>query len=159
MAAEKKLQGLSRQILHVFPRNNPLPCIYLTAHQCVECYRLRDDFCGKKWWSIQDEVINANYDKLTLFTPPAYHYYLPAYLLNASKFFAGDNLVVEWTVLSLAPRAEKPTGRFFRERRTFFSETQRAIVREFLKVVLEDSQMSDMHEIADRALNQFWQEE
>lgn len=157
MKMDKKLSDLRQKIIKTFPKNKPLPCIYLTAHRCNECDGLRDDFCGRKWWMIDGTIINDNYDKLPLFTAPAYHYYLPSFLLHAIDTFSGDNLVIEFIIYSLGPPEKTSEDRFFRERRAFFSETESSVIRNFLKCILDEKEMIDFRLGASRALSDFWQ--
>lgn len=151
-----RIYSLRNKIFDVFPKNDPLPCIYLTAHRCGECDALRDNFCEQKWWLVKDCLVDNNYDKLPLFTSVAYHYYLPAFLLRSLDNFNDDSLVLQFVIYSLGPPGATANDRIVRERLSFFSPEQCSIIINFLESVLNNEEMAYEHPDAERALNEFW---
>lgn len=57
----------------------------LISHPCEECFRVRDNFKGTVWkdWTKRDLAEGGGTAPLALFTPEAFRFYLPAYLLRA----------------------------------------------------------------------------
>ena len=94
--SQKQVEELRRKILATFPKTDPPLAESITSHPCEECAGVTKDFGGVRWWSADDSLIDENFDKLPLFTPEAYHYYLPAFLLRALNEFDPDNLVVQF---------------------------------------------------------------
>ncbi|HEX6084064.1 MAG TPA: DUF6714 family protein [Thermoanaerobaculia bacterium] len=59
----------------------PPPQSSITAHDCDECAEVRTFFADKPWTDFVDvAALRYHYDALTLFTPRAFHYYLPAFI-------------------------------------------------------------------------------
>jgi hypothetical protein len=52
----------------------------LISYEYEECWALRDDFTGYVWSKVPRKILEIHYDSLPLFTPLAYHYYIPSYL-------------------------------------------------------------------------------
>jgi hypothetical protein len=58
--------------------------------QCAHCLPLRDDFVPYGWRDVPAEVVDRQSTHLSLFTPSAFEYYLPAYLLRSIDDPHGD---------------------------------------------------------------------
>ena len=50
-------------------------------YNCSECRRVADYFKGKTWQGHQVEELRPQHVALALFTPEAFHYFLPAFML------------------------------------------------------------------------------
>lgn len=55
----------------------------ITSHDCQECYEISEAFKGKNWKDVDQHILIFQRDALPLFTPEAWRYYLPAYMLFA----------------------------------------------------------------------------
>ena len=76
MATEAdKLDALRKMILGAFPKSVPPPPENLITHQCQECFSVRDDFTGVRWWSAKNDLIDENFDDMPLFSAEAFHYF------------------------------------------------------------------------------------
>lgn len=168
---EYRIQQLVQRIEQVFPQD-PVPRPQeLISHECEECFALRDDFSGYRWVEVPRKVLEIHYDDLSLFTPVAYHYYLPSYLsyslqrvpptneewvseippsLNASEY----QPILDFTIYSLYS-SEKVSWADRYE--AYFISTQVEVVRKWLSLVLENSNHFDAdEEVARNALEQYW---
>src|SRR5262245_19634067 len=55
----------------------------IVSHSCEECFRIRDDFAPHAWPTVPARVIEYHRNSFPLFTPQAFRYYLPAYVIYA----------------------------------------------------------------------------
>jgi hypothetical protein len=67
----------------------PEPQVVLVC-QCAHCLSLRDEFLPYTWDNVPAECVDRQSTHLSLFTPPAFQYYLPTYLLRAIEDPKGD---------------------------------------------------------------------
>lgn len=149
-----KIDELHRRILAAFPRIDPPLAENITSHPCEECYGVKDDFRGVRWWTANEELIDENFDKLPLFTAKAYQYYLPAFLLRALDTFDPDNLVLQFCVYNLS-YAETPDDPWYRARLDQFTPEQVSVISSFLECVREDERFSNHYAHVERGLK-FW---
>jgi hypothetical protein len=73
---------------------------HIIAHECDECFKLRDDLQDKQPRQIPDAWIERNFDKLPLLTDEAKQFFLPAYLRVGA--LAPTSLVSEFVLYTLA---------------------------------------------------------
>jgi rubrerythrin len=67
--------------------NNITRCPY----HCAECRRVAEFFKGKDWNGQPAEELRGNHVALSLFTPEAFHYFLPGYMLvSLDTYEKGD---------------------------------------------------------------------
>jgi hypothetical protein len=60
-------------------------------YNCAECTRVALYFKGKAQGGHQEEDLRANHVALSLFTPEAFHYFLPAFMLmSLGSYEKGD---------------------------------------------------------------------
>jgi hypothetical protein len=155
-ATSIKLDELRQRILAAFPKYDPPLPENITSHRCEECYGVRDDFRGVRWWAADDELIDENFDDLPLFTPEAYHYYLPAFLLRALDIFDPDNLVVQFCVYNLSPMKTPIDDPWQRARLNQFTPEQITAIANFLECILKDERFYNHYAHAERGLRKFW---
>lgn len=144
-----------KKILEVFPKTPPPPFEEVTGHRCPECNALRDDFNGVKWWEAEHTLIDENFGKLPLFTPRAFHYYIPAFILRSLEKFNPYDEVLEFVIYSLYPSEKIADLEWFEQRKELFSEQQISIIVQFLNSVLLDTNMQINYSDAEKALT-FW---
>ncbi len=97
------IQNLRAKIIDAFSSTPHPGKRNITGHECEECYELRDTFSPLKWDAVPPEIIDDNFGQLSLFTPEAYRYFLPAYLLRCLDNFDPDNRICEFVIYSLTP--------------------------------------------------------
>lgn len=123
----------------------------IVGHKCYECETVRRDFSGKKWGEVSAEIVKRNYDKLPLFTPEAFHFYLPAYLTHAVEDLEGD--LAEFTFYQidislpeyrnwLSKRINKKSHEFLIDLKSkklaLFNDDQFKVLLEFLDMLPEN---------------------
>ena len=114
---------------------------------CEECDELRDTFSDLKWDSIQQTILDSNWGQLPLFSPAAFHYFLPAYILRCLDNFDPDNLICEFTLYSLCPTSTtEDDKKWHSERYQLFTEDQRKAIGSFLKLAKTSDEFSDFHD-------------
>jgi hypothetical protein len=149
----EQIREAGRRIREAFasveqPRNRNI-----TSHRCEECDELRDTFSGLKWDAIDPVIIDSNFGQLSLFSPQAYQYFLPAYLLRCLDNFDPSNMVCEFTIYSLSPtRGRDADSRRHSERLKEFTETQKDAIMSFLNLLKASEVFSEFHDDVDIGL-------
>jgi hypothetical protein len=115
-----------------------------------EAEHLNKTFDKLDWKKLDRSVVESNL-VLPLFSPQAFHYFLPAYLLH-SLDDSFDNLTVrEHTIITLSPGKEDAASMsFYLERFRLFTEPQMNTVIEFLDWVRNHPQGYIFYKIIDR---------
>ena len=54
----------------------------IAPHECLECHSLRVALAEKSWLKITDEYVDEHDDVLPLFSPTAYHAFIPAWIIR-----------------------------------------------------------------------------
>jgi hypothetical protein len=149
----EQIEQLRQTILATFPMADPPPHNEITSHPCDECAEVASDFSGVKWWSADPVLIDENFDDLPLFTPRAYRYYLPAFLLRALDSFDPDNLVTEFCIFDLSG---DPHDDWYRKRIEQLTSDEAAISATFLRYICSDARFGRFHSDAASALREVW---
>lgn len=138
MTLEEKLKSLKQRTLDAFA-DVPHPNGNIAPHECEECFEVRKAFRSKIWKTIDDKILEENFDKLPLFSSEAFYYFLPAYLIYSFENF-DDNDVCEFTIYALSPNKDSLRDDFdyWKERFENFTDKQIEIICEFLTLVDED---------------------
>jgi hypothetical protein len=76
----------------------------IVVHRCEECERVSLDFAGRTWTELSRDVLEYHHDSIPHFSPEAFAYYLPAYLLLAAK---DPRRIGEMLLYSLGPSASE----------------------------------------------------
>ena len=156
-AIQSGIAELRASIVHAFPVE-PLPKRdSIIAHECEECWEVRDDFASQRWPDVTRETIDRHFDSLPLFTPTAHHYYLPAYLVRAldheGQTFGTGGTVADFVIYNLSPDyTESWTSRF-----PLFSREQLRVVATWLEFVLSHQAVFDCDAVVgQRGFEQYW---
>jgi len=129
----------------------------VTEHQCEECDELRDTFGPLEWQRVPPEIIDANFGQLPLFTPEAFRYFLPSYILRCLDNFDSENSVCEFVIYAVAPTGgEDWEKKRYAERISLFSSEQRAAVAAFLKHVQATEEFYYHHTDAIAGMQRYW---
>ncbi len=98
------IDHLKSEIVKAFAEVEQPPKDNIALHECEECRGVRSDFAKVKWRETSSELLERNYDKIPLFSPAAFNYFLPAYLLYTLNNF-DDELsdVCDFTLYALTP--------------------------------------------------------
>jgi hypothetical protein len=159
---KEKLNKLRESIFTVFPQTEPLDSEQITTHKgcCEDGDVLVNGFSNVKWWEVDKSVVSYNHGNLPLFEDKPYHYFFPAFLLNALEDFTGYNEVLQFLVYALEPLDDSFSAEqksYFESRNQLFSSEQVNVIVSFLELVLENKnqEMSYRHQYAKRALK-YW---
>ena len=115
---------------------------------------IRDSIWKTDWRQIPAEVIDYNYESLSFFSPDAYRFYLPAYLVRSlDTFITADINVLDFTVYDLVPN--KTLLKRFNLRKQALSNQQKLVIVELLEFV---KKWSDKHlsSFADEGIQGYW---
>lgn len=92
-------------------------------------------FKGKHWHEATLSTLNIEKSALSFFTPAAFRFYLPAYLIVVLEQWEQAGILVEFVLYSLMPKDDdeilKP---WFYERIDGFTNLQVQVIRKFLDV-------------------------
>src|SRR5262245_59821431 len=128
----EQLDRLRQDILAAFAMIDPPSDNEITSHPCDECAEVTAAFSGVKGWSADPALIDEIFDDLPLFTPRAYRYYLPAFLLRALDTFDPDNLVTQFSLFDLSG---DPNNDWYRKRIGQLAPEECAVIVTFLRYV------------------------
>ena len=140
---EDQFAELQDYIREAFPVD--LPPEVLIQHSCNECYSLQKAFIGKRWTEVPGITIVENYDKLPLFTPEAFAFYVPAFMTFVLREATQDDSVLEFLIYSLSPSGDNSES-FLNLRKEKLNSAQRKAICNFLHFVRikDDSFESDI---------------
>ena len=151
MVTKEELVALRADILRAFAAGERPPETEIALHECEECAALRAAFAHLDWGRVPAAVLQEHYSALPLFSPAAFAYFLPAYLLYALDHFAPDGGPSEYTVYSLVPNEpeNEDVADWHRERLKPFTREQLVVVERFLDLVEADEEFGTyMHDLA-----------
>jgi hypothetical protein len=132
--SNQQLEALKQKILAAFA-DVPYPKGVITSHECPECFDVRETFAGQDWKTIAPEIIEENFGKISLFSPEAFHFFLPAYLIYSLEHFDEQyDTVCEFTIYAVAPSNKDIQSRCDYEQKRFenFTTEQMNCIYEFL---------------------------
>ncbi len=150
------LQELINQIREAFDAV-PQPSDEELLHpDCMDDCDILQFYGGVRWQDMSDEMIVYNYAALTAFSPKAFRYYLPAYLLWTLRNADSIEYVGEAALRALDPGA--PSEMLHDFRKSHYSDLdagQIEAVKVFLTLL---GNHPDLGEYADEALLNHWLE-
>ena len=102
-----------------------------------EAISLLEQFKGKDWREIPLEVLKRNRFSLSLFTPEAFRYYLPTFILASVLHSDEVDTLPDSVFCSLTPPEQEGTEMDeFLKRVGSFSALQREAIREYIKLYI-----------------------
>ena len=107
--------------------NNITRCPY----HCKPCQEIADYFKGKGWEGHSVEDLRDNHTALSLFTPEAFHYFLPAFMLASIESY--DNMDILPDSIRYHFEFNLDHRDYFLVRLERFSDEQRKVIIEFLR--------------------------
>ena len=144
------LEALKKRIRKAFD-DVPYPKGGIAPHECDECREVRETFSNRNWKTISAEVLEENHGIIPLFSPAAFQYFLPAYLMHSLDNF-GENYdtVCEFTIYAIAPenKSIKMGLAYWQERFANFTAEQLSCIYEFLDLVRIDENFANFVKIA-----------
>lgn len=74
-----------------YPGDNNL--VYNNSREHYECNELKNQFIGKKWFEITNELLFENKDALPFFSKEGFKYYLPSFMIYIiNDYYESDTL-------------------------------------------------------------------
>lgn len=118
------------------------PTQRLVEHECEECQQLEAAFASLEWKVVPVELLRENFDAQPLFSPEAFHGFLPAYLVYSLERF-GEDEVSEFTLYTLSPGSDiKINPTWWQRRFSHFQLIQLSLVYDFLNLALVDQNIT-----------------
>jgi len=138
---KEQLETLKLKIIEAFA-DVPYPKGVIAPHECDECQDVRKTFAELDWKTIDQQILENNYDKLPLFSPEAFHFFLPAYLIYSLKHFEDKyNEVPEFTIYTLTPdKSLKENPTCWQEKFENFTLEQFNLIYDFLDLAKENKE-------------------
>ncbi len=136
-----KIEHLKREIFKVFGEVEQPAEDNMISHECEECDAVKNDFAGVNWKDAGGELLERNHDKIPLFSPAAFNYFLPAFLMYVVDNFDSHSTVGEFTIYALAPGKrwnQDDMETYWSERFGLFSDEQMNVIYSFLKLAKEN---------------------
>jgi hypothetical protein len=106
--------------------NNITRCPY----HCSECRRIAEYFKGKQWTGYEIEELRNNNVALSLFTPEAFQYFLPAFMLASVDFYEKGDIIPD-AIRFHFEYSQEAKGHFV-VRMSKFSPAQRKAIIDYL---------------------------
>ncbi|WP_377192896.1 DUF6714 family protein [Ruegeria meonggei] len=121
---------------------------------CMDDVDILEFYGGVKWQEMTDRMIVYGYAAPTAFSPKAFQYYLPAYLIWTLRNPDSPEYASESIIQALDPGTSKEMLHDFRKSKfSLLSLEQKEAVRRFL---CHFANHPDLGEDAERALLNYW---
>ena len=153
---ENQINLLKGEIKITFPLDTPPSQNEITECDCWECKEIRAKFQKIAWWLAEPELLKSEDVELTLFSPKAFHYFFPAYMLISLESFVPENPILYKAVSALSPTKTPPDDAHYLKRVSQFTATQVKVIIQFLELILQDERMYDLYADVERGLKKFW---
>jgi hypothetical protein len=100
--------------------------------------RIKKDFYRKQWDKIPDTLLEYHWDAFSSFTPEAYCYFLPGYMMFViNKYPETGSLIADMIFRYLCPNKSDDIGAFdFEDRINCLDDDQRAVIKEFFEYLI-----------------------
>ena len=121
--------------------NNITHCPY----NCAECRRIADFFKGKEWRGQTAAELKNYHVALSLFTPEAFHYFLPAFMLVSLDSYEKGDVIPDAVRFHFEYSAEMQGH--FAVRMSKFSGEQREAIIDYLIAMEQKGAGSSEHAI------------
>jgi uncharacterized protein DUF6714 len=67
----------------------------------LEGERIVAGFGGRRWWDVPHDVLVDRFEALEYFSPQAFRYYLPAFLIASVTYYADDDVLADYVISAL----------------------------------------------------------
>jgi hypothetical protein len=114
-------------------------------YHCAECRRIADFFKGKTWPDLTLEGLRAHHVALSLFTPEAFHYFLPAFMLVSMVSYEKGDVIPDAIRFHFEYSAEMQGH--FAVRMSRFTVEQRHAIIDYLDLMEHQGAGSSEHAI------------
>jgi hypothetical protein len=100
-------------------------------YQCFECTAVAGFFKGKVWQDISIADARHYHGALNVFTPEAFHYYLPAFMFASIEGYDNHDIIPDSIRSQLEFNLEHRD--YFDVRMSKFTPAQKRVITEFLR--------------------------
>jgi hypothetical protein len=147
------IEDFRQRLIRAFPPQ-PYHGLISTHDECDDGIHLRREFPGKRWDELSPDVIFHGSIALPLLAPDALVAFLPAWLLRSIETFDPESIVLEFTLYFLCPGNEDEgwDEKRIAETVSLFDATQRIVVGDFLRSILESDTVPYWHPYAEQGL-------
>ena len=138
---QEQVENLKNQIFKTFADTKQPAKEDIALGDYEQCKEMRNDFAGIKWQEISDELLLKQYDAIPLFTPQAFIYFLPAFLIYTLKNFDSHSLLGEFTIYALTPDKKWNLDNmksYWTERLSLLSNKQMEVIYDFLDLAKQN---------------------
>ncbi len=150
------IESLEADIRLAFDDRSPPTDEQLLHPDCRDDVDIQQFYGGVAWQDMDDAMIVYNYAAPGAFSPKAYRYYLPAYLIWALRNPDNIEYVSEAFLISLDPGTELEMLHEFRKSKfELLTREQKSVVKKFLNYFGNNR---DLAEFAENALRNYWDE-
>lgn len=134
MARGQDVIGEIRFAFSGVPEPEPGNITPRTAVRDREREQISRDFAGRHWDELDAAFLRSRAESLLLLAPPAFHYFLPAYLIAAVAGPGESDLVAAAVLMALSPPESGDPGAWawFNDRVGLLSAEQRDAIRHWL---------------------------
>jgi hypothetical protein len=115
------------------------------SYHCAECRRIAEFFKSKTWSDLTLEDLRAHHVALSLFTPEAFHYFLPAFMLASMVSYEKGDVIPDAIRFHFEYSAEMQGH--FAVRMSQFSMEQRYAIIDYLDLMERQGAGSSEHAI------------
>lgn len=143
---EKQLAELKQKIVKAFEAV-PYPKDPIAPHECEECREVRKTFANQHWKTIEPAILEENHGIIPLFSPDAFRFFLPAYLIYSLDHFSEEyDTTTEFTIYAVTPSNKdiKAATGYWQEKFAGFDREQFSCVDEFLGLVGIDENFQNL---------------
>ena len=99
-----EIDQLKNDIKEAFKDLDPPESTNIALHECEECAGVRQAFANLRWQELDEDFLKENFGVIPLFSPEAFRYYLPAYLLYTLENFDDKySEICEFTLYAITP--------------------------------------------------------
>lgn len=139
--SEKRLAELKQKIIRAFDNVSYPKESFVALYDHDEQRGIREAFANKDWQTIEPKILEEFYDTVPLFSPEAFRYFLPAYLIySLDNFSADDKTTAEFTIYALSPTKNdlRESLEYWQVRFEDFTFEQLDCIYDFLDLVGDD---------------------
>ena len=153
--SELSVENLQSKIEAAFSDVQPPASDNIIEHECQECREVERTFRNQNWRNIEPKKIEWAYDKLPLFTPEAFLYFLPAFMIYSLR--EPESQVCEFLIYGLTRK--KPTNEWWQERFSKLTEAQKSACSYILRWLLPNPEHIYIADDIRKSLEMWWKTE
>jgi hypothetical protein len=154
-AQDKVAQQIEAAFAHAeYPGDSNIAYDQSGGH--LECNQVARRFRAKQWKNLKIEFLRRNADAVFFFTPMAYAYFLPAFLLASIRDPSHADVIPGNLVVSLSPSLSRAEPEQFLNRAENLTVPQRRAVAQFLNHLATEHAAAFPLGDPTIALDDFW---